>query len=94
MSDALTKGLADIFTFNCGLRPLLNERSVIGLVLQRFNTMSELTGRRRYFVNEWGALELEVERSEFVDGKWENNWFVATPDDVPGETIVTEEQRA
>ena len=35
--DALTKGLADILTFNCGRRPVLTERSVMALVLRRFD---------------------------------------------------------
>jgi hypothetical protein len=42
---------------------------------------AELTGRRR-FVLEEGLLTLQVEKSEFVEGKWENNWYYAIPSDV------------
>jgi hypothetical protein len=42
---------------------------------------AELTGRRR-FVLEEGLLTLQVEKSEFVEGRWENNWYYATPSDV------------
>lgn len=35
-TDALTKGLTDIFTFNCGRRPLMTEDGIAALVLSRF----------------------------------------------------------
>lgn len=57
---------------------------------------TELTGRRRFIYDEegYGVLALQVEKSSFVDGAWENNWYWAKPEDVSGETIVGLPDRA